>query len=709
MEHVEATARRRRTAVAIFCVSAAIFFIAFTVLNKPPYLQPETILDRYYANQDGLMDGPLRSSLRFRDLLRPFMYNPMTDEFWRCRPLANIPIFFDAKVLVRLNDRFGPFEFYSSQIVVVILAAWALTVFAREWSGDPLTGWLTGAVWLLTYESLAYSVLQTSPAKMGAVFFTYLILFTLLKLRARNGPPGPLRLTALGVFVFFGFLTDDSLYATAALGAVVVFLERDQFRDRWGRLALFGGLGLAAYLVYLHVLGPDLSLKGGTEGNTPYLQELLGCFFADPGGIIRVRIGFNWPDEVWWMARRNSGLVGDFLRSGGVGITPAFLAYLQAHKEGIAFHRPLGLCFWAVLAVYGIRFHPVRATLKFLLMFAVFSAFYYGVYMWAQDCTFRWPVYYSAPPLGIAILVLIPLNRAILAARRSGWLYAWLGLLLCVGLLNANTFIRYGGPFLSGQNLQGPANRHYFESIVHLWQTVQSRGWKLPVYVSYPRPERFEAQDWHTVKMSFWDQGDPDNLYRPLVPLANLRSFERGELRADPSEALAWAGAEPGPYESVCRTFFDLKRGLVVDLDVWRAALPPLRPGEWVYRSSGGDEFSSGLAAGPWGDYSNVRLPAGSYRFSVPGSAGRESDDRCLVLLVRSLVPVRFSPPVGEAVVSEYGRSWEWLTIPLPPGATEIAVAGEGTIEITGPAILPDGYPDRVVYGVGRLGPEGKE
>jgi len=262
---------RNKITVIIFCLLTVAFFLVFTFLSRPQYQQPETILDRYYANQDGLMDGPLRSSVRFRDLIRPFMYNPMTDEIWRCRPLANIPVYFDAKLLVWFRDWFGPVEFFSSQILVVLLTAWALAIFARDFTGNRLVGWMTGACWLLTYEAMAYSVLQTSPAKMGAAAFNFVILTQFLRFRDSSGKSCLSRYLLLGALFFLAFLTDDSIYATLILAAMFVILQWDQYRGRHIKLSLAVLSGVGAYVFFLFFVGLRFSAAAGGAVSQPYL------------------------------------------------------------------------------------------------------------------------------------------------------------------------------------------------------------------------------------------------------------------------------------------------------------------------------------------------------------------------------------------------------------------------------------------------------
>jgi len=150
--------------------------------------------------------------------------------------------------------------------------------------------------------------------------------------------------------------------------------------------------------------------------------ELTVWFFERPFAILYDRFILVWPDEIWWLFRRNFGFCRDFLRSGGVGITPAFLEYLNTAKRGFLFHEPLASL--ALIGVAGVwlRFHLGRRILFFLGLFLPFSAFYYAIYMCAQDCIFRWPVYYGAPPLAIAALIFIPFNQAVLTSKSRIWL-----------------------------------------------------------------------------------------------------------------------------------------------------------------------------------------------------------------------------------------------------------------------------------------------
>ncbi|HPQ65210.1 MAG TPA: hypothetical protein PLI51_00595, partial [bacterium] len=252
---------------------------------------------------------------------------------------------------------------------------------------------------------------------------------------------------------------------------------------------------------------------------------------------------------------------------------------------------------------------------------------------------------------------------------------------------------------------RGPA-QEYVRDVLHLEERFAENGVRPPVYLSYPRPRRFDISTKWDIMLRIWNV-DPSLIFAMMVPTLHLGSFEAGDFLGDPGGFSRFSALPEARYESAALSLADLPRRGWYDLARIRADfLKPVPEAEW-FDAGNGERVTALPEPGLLGTVPRARLDPGRWVLELPP---RSEGGVCLFALRADLQAsgeeevyyrerplaekgFRLSAFSGAREFSlgpQYGWSFRIYEFRLAPDApARLEIETEGVCEVLGPVVLP--------------------
>ncbi len=678
-----------RTTAVIFSVLAAGIFALFLVHHPVDWIQPETLRLRYYGLQAGLRDGPLSASFNRYDPLKPLVWEAQGGMFDGRYPImlfdALIPKFYQP-----FYSWWGP-SLREPVNLILILLTWLLLVYLiREWFGSLPAGLAAASFWLATSQTLLDA---HYPIRPNMALLTFLLVYIVREaVRLRNLEKGGFRWLGIGLALAAAIFTHEFALLFVPLIAVFFILEWNTLKRHALPAAVACLSAWAVYLASLFWILPPLA--GRVVGRWPPMDWMTGGLeplLADPLVIFpRLR---------------------DFAL---VGVREMINQNLGA-GENLPFYLRLFGPAAAVLMLFsgGIKYlrFALKPLLPAVLYFLAVALFMFPVI----PATVEMPVYYYST---IIILFILPLG-AFLSASFSGgkrWRTSLACLsLLVIGLLNYTQSSRVLDELPSAFGFNDEA-RLYTRDLLGLPPLLRAAdALPVPVYTAYHRPRVFDISRRWDIMLRVWNH-EPEQLFSMLLPVVNLRLYERGYLIGEPEEFLALSGRHSGEYQSRAGVYWDLPGRRVYDLERIRASAlePEETPLIWkeVGLASDSREVRGEVVPGLLGERQRTALPPGEWElpFLFP-------EERIEALTVFFAVRADLMPPGPDDVMERviplplrscrvsvkngsggkvfaedqtFGWSWQLFKVRLPSSENgwRLAVESEADFEVLGPVFV---------------------
>ncbi|MFH1039193.1 MAG: hypothetical protein V1789_11065, partial [PVC group bacterium] len=535
--------RSIRLIAGSFAIIAAGMFFLFFLRHPVDWLQPETLRVRYYGLQAGLREGPVTASLNVYDLLKPLVWEAQGGMFDGRYPIMLLDALIP-KIYQTFYSLCGPSLREPINLALILLTWVFLLLLIREWFGSISAALVSASCWLLTSQTLLDAHF---PIRPNMALLTFLLVYIFWELiRSRKLTNYRFSLVRVGIALTAAAFIHEFGLIFVPLVLILICSERS-LRRRLIPATVVGLLSWAVYLISLFIVLPPLAERA--VGYPPPMDWMTGGLeplLADPAIILsRVR---------------------DFVL---VGIREMFHQNLGAGGNLPVLSRFIGPAAALVILIMGGRkswrlaFPPlIPAVLNFLaialLMFPVIPA------------TVEMPVYYYAT---IIVLFILPLGGFLsgLSARPArNWVLVCLALLIIGGLnFGQSSRVLEGMPADFGFN--DPARR-YTRDVINLPPARRAAEViPVPVYTAYPRPRVFDISRRWDIMLRVW-HGESEQVFSMLMPVLNLRLYERGFLIGDPEEFTALNPSRPGEYEARAELYWDMPARRLVDLGRLRAA-----------------------------------------------------------------------------------------------------------------------------------------
>ncbi len=675
-----------RVAAGLFTLLAAAVFFVFFFAHPVDWIQPETLRLRYYGLQAGLRDGPLTSSFNRYDLEKPLVWEAQGGMFDGRYPI----MLFDAllpKFYQPFYSLWAPSLREPVNLLLTILTWLFLYLLIREWFQSPASALVAASFWLITSQTLLDA---HHPIRPNMALLTFLLVYIFWELiRLRRLPGGRFCLVRVGIALTAASFTHEFGLNFVPLVVILLWLERRRLKGRIIPVLAVGIISWAIYLLSLFIILPPLA--GRVVGYPPPMDWMTGGLeplLAEPAVIfIRVRdfalVGFRE------MAAQNLGAgvkLPLLFRLSGL-MAAVLILLLGGRKSWRAVLLPLLPAVLYFLAVA-------------LLMFPVIPA------------TVEMPVYYYAT---IVVLFIPPLGAFLSGLPARRWLLAGAALLL-IGVMNClqSSRVLERMPDDFGANRQA---RTYTRDILSL-PSLRRAGdyFAVPVYPAYPRPRVFDISRRWDIMLRVW-HGEAEQVFSMLMPVLNLRLYERGYLIGDPEEFAALQPGDPGEYENRAGIYWDMPTQSFTDLSRLRSrAVPPVRDtGSWRRADRPdvpGAVVRPETGPGLLGPAPRALLPPGRWKLEPALPADFSPEDLVMIFALRTdLVPPgpddvmeRVIPiPLrtcrvlvrdgegGEIFSGEQTYGWSFQLFRVTLSATEsweLEVESEGEFEVLGPVFV---------------------
>ncbi len=692
----DASSRWRLPVAIAFAIIAAGMFFGFILKHPVDWIQPETLRLRYYGLQAGLKEGPLSASLRKDDLVRPLVWEAQGGMV-RLRYPSVLLDNLIPKFQQHLYAWLGPFLIEPVNLSLIILTWLFLLLLIREWFGSTSAAIVGASFWLITSQTLLDAHYPIRPNMTLLTFLLVYILWEMVRIRRKKA--NWFFWARIWLALTLAVFTQEFALNFVPLLVVLFAFEWRRLR----RLAVPAAITLfstwAVYLAAMFWLFPLWSRQvvgypppadwraGGLE---PLLENPL---------ILISRIQDFVLVGIQAMISQNLG-AGCNLPSVIRFIGPALalvIVILGGRRSLRAAFRPLVLAGLYFLAVSLLMFPEIPPTVEM-------------------------PVYYYAT---IIVLFMLPLGAflAEFSTRPTrNWVIVCLALLV-IGGLNFQQSSRVLDRMPSDFGLNDTARR-YVRDILSL-PAARRAGDSIPVpvYTAYPRPRVFDISRRWDIMLRVW-HGNSEQIFSMLVPVLNLRLYERGYLIGDPEEFAALRPDSPGEYESRAGLYWNMPARRLVDLVQIRIAAGGSVTPIWEWRSRDPDSHSpplypslhrSEMSPGLLGDQPRIELPPGNWMMEIDAPDGSPDSLHKLVFLVRAdsmppgpddvvdrvtPLPLRKCRVAVREITGEelfvgrqtFGWSYQLFQIELPVSVIrrwELVIKSEADFEVVGPVIIP--------------------
>jgi len=690
--HPGVTSRRRNLIAISFAIIAVGMFFCFILKHPVDWIQPETLRLRYYGLQAGLKEGPLSASLRKSDLVRPLVWEAQGGMV-RLRYPSVLLDNLIPRLQQHLYAGWGPFLLEPVNLLFIVLTWLFLLLLIREWFGSTAAGIVGASFWLITSQTFLDAHYPIRPNMTLLTFLLVYILWEMVRIRRREADWFFWARIWLALIV--AVFTHEFALNFVPLLIILFAIEWRHLR----RLAVPAAITFfSTWAVYLaamfwffplwsqQVVGypPPADWRAG--GLEPLLKDPL---------ILISRIQDYVIVGIRAMISQNLG-AGCKLPFAIRFIGPALalvIAFLGGKRSWRAAFPPLVLAGLYFLAIALLMFPEIPPTVEM-------------------------PVYYYAT---IIVLFMLPLGAflADFSARPTrNWVSVCLALLV-IGALNFQQSSRVLDQMPSDFGFNDTARR-YVRDVLSLPAARRAGDLiTVPVYTAYPRPRVFDISRRWDIMLRVW-HGNTEQVFSMLVPVLNLRLYERGYLIGDPEEFAALRPDSPGEYESRAGLYWNMPDRRLVDLLRVRAAARRSGAPLWRWRRRDPGTYPpsprrSKISPGLFGDQPRIELPPGQWVMEVDAPAGAPDSPEKLIFLIRvdSMPPGpddvvdRVSPrPLrgcrvavreidGEELLlgrQTFGWSYQLFQVTLPARSErkyELVVESEAVFEVVGPVIIP--------------------
>ncbi len=677
----------------IFTAAAVGIFFGFFFRHPVDWLQAETLRLRYYGLQAGLKEGPLSASLNRYDLLKPLVWEAQGGMFDGRYPImlfdALIPKFYQYFYAWR-----GPSLREPVNLAFIFLTWLFLALLIREWFGSTAAGLTAASFWLLTSQTLLDA---HYPIRPNMTILTFLLIYIFWELvRLRRLRIGWFCLFRVGLALTAAIFTHEFALIFVPLVLLFFVFERRSLRRRIVPAAAVSFASWAVYLVSLFLLLPPLAEEA--VGRCPPMDWMTGGLapiLADPL-ILAARVRDFALTGLRELVAQNLG-AGCFL--------PVLLRLLGPAAAAVFLIAVGAKALWGALK-------PLLVALLYflavaLLMFPVIPS------------TVEMPVYYYAT---IVALFILPVGAALagispphVRLRRA----AAAGALLLIGVLNFAQSSRVLKQMPGDFGFNDTA-RIYTRDVLSFPPGRRAEGFfPFPVYTAYPRPRVFDISRRWDIMLRVW-QGRAEQVFSMLMPVLNLRLYERGQLIGDPGEFAALRDENPQTYEAGAAVYWDMPARRLYLLERIRAVALKSGGGlsPWIGTpavSASADVCPGKVSSGLLGEQPRVPLAAGRWERSIPPPASNPNERLAMIFAIRAdlfppgpddvmdrvtPLPERFcrislrSADGEEIFAGEQTFGWSWQLFQVTLSAIEnlgwkLTVESEAEVEVIGPVMVP--------------------